>query len=193
MYASLLVFALAAPNAAPISAAPEWQDSYQAARTLGREQDKPVAVFVGSGPMGWKNYITEGRLSEAARRTLADDYVCVYVDRDTADGRQLAGQFELPTGSGLVFSTRDGNGQAFFHAGKMTAAEFETRVSKYAGSGIVSTTETLTDSRTSFSYAPATASPPMQAPAMMGNYPGNFGSFGGYSGGFGGARAGGGC
>jgi hypothetical protein len=198
MYASLLVFALAAPHAAPTPASPKWEDSYYAARTLGREQDKPLAVFIGSGPMGWKKFIDEGSLSEKARRTLADDYVCVYIDRDRAAGQQLAEQFDLPEGSGLVFSTRDGKGQAFFHAGKMSAAEFETRVSKYAATAVVSTTETLTDSRASFSYAPAAIAPAVPAPAvpapaMMGQYPGNFGSFGGFGGGFGGASAGGGC
>ena len=199
MYATLFVLALTVPGAAPASDATDsvkWQDSYQTARAAGLQQDKPLAVFVGSGSMGWKNFIDEGSLSEKARKKLIDDYVCVYVDRDQPTGQRLAEQFQVPTGSGLVVSTRDGEGQAFFHAGKMSAAEFQTRMSKYAGSEVASTTETLNDSRASFYYAPATAVPSMQgmgAPAMMGNYSGNSGSFGGYGGGFGGGRSGGGC
>ena len=208
MYASLFALALTVPGAAPRPDATnsvKWHDSYSSARAAGREQDKPLAVFVGSGLMGWKHFIDEGSLSEKARKTLADGYVCLYVDRDQPAGNRLAEQFGVSTGSGLVFSTRDGTGQAFFHAGKMSAADFETRVGKYAGAEVVSSTETLNDSRASFYYAPATAIPAMQgsmaAPAMMGNYPGNIGSFGGYgggysggySGGFSGARSGGGC
>ena len=212
MYTSLFVLALTVPGAAPApdaTTALKWQDSYHTARTLGREQDKPLAVFVGSGRMGWKDFIDEGSLSETARKTLADGYVCLYVDRDRPAGKSLAEQFGVSTGSGLVFSTRDGTGLAFFHVGKMSAADFQTRASKYAGTEVVATTETLNDSRASFYYAPATTVPSMHgsmaAPAMMGNYSGNVGSYGGYSGGsfsgysggssggFSGARSGGGC
>jgi hypothetical protein len=202
MHTSLFVLALLVPSAAPTDEATpalKWQDSYRTARQAGREQDRPLAVFIGSGPMASKNFIEEGSLSEKSRKALADGYVCVYVNRDQPAGRRLAEQFDAPTGSAVVFSTRDGKGQAFFHAGKMSAAEFQTRVSKYAGSAVVSTTETLNDSRTSFSYDPATAGSAMMrgamgAPAMTGGYPGSYGSFGGY-GGFGGYSGGssGGC
>jgi hypothetical protein len=191
MYASLFVLALTVPGAAPTTDATDsvkWQDSYQTARAAGREQDKPLAVFIGSGSMGWKNFIDEGSLSEKAQKSLGNDYVCVYVDRDQPAGNRLAEQFGVSTGSGLVFSTRDGTGQAFFHAGKIGAAEFQTRMTKYAGTAVVSTTETLTDSRASFSYDPATAGSSMMrgtmtAPPVMRSYPSNFGSIGGYSGG----------
>jgi hypothetical protein len=203
MHTSLFVLALLVPSAAPSADATpalKWQDSYRTAQKVGREQDKPLAVFIGSGPMAAKNFIDEGSLSEKSRKALADGYVCVYIDRDGAAGQRLAEQFDTPTGSAVVFSTRDGKGQAFYHAGKMSAAEFQTRVSKYAGSEVVSTTETLNDSRTSFSYDPAMAGSSMMrgtttAPTTMGNYPAHFGNFGGYSGGsFGGYSGGsGGC
>lgn len=202
MHTSLFVLALMVPSAAPTEDATpalKWQDSYRTAQKVGREQDKPLAVFIGSGPMAAKNFVDEGSLSETSRKALADGYVCVYIDRDQAAGQRLAEQFDTPTGSAVVFSTRDGMGQAFYHAGKMSTAQFQTRVSKYAGAEVASTTETLIDSRTSFSYDPATAGSSMMrgatgAPTMTGGYPGNYGSSGGY-GTSGGSRGGsrGGC
>ena len=128
MHTSLFLVALMVPNAAPAvqdaKAAPAltWQDSYRTACKAGREQSKPLAVFIGSGPMGWKNFIEEGSLSEQTQKSLAKGYICVYIDRDLPAGKRLAEQFGAASDSGLVFSTRDGESQAFFHAGKLSAA-----------------------------------------------------------------------
>jgi hypothetical protein len=169
-----------------------WQDSYSTARQMGGRQDKPLAVFIGNGPAGWKEVAEEGDLSEKASRLLAQGYICLYVDRTQPGGVDLAESFGVPSGTGLVVSSRDGKGQAFFHSGKLTAADLETRLAKYSEQ-IVTRTEQLVDPRVSFSYDPTSSgaynAPPTQPYASPSFGGSGIGSFGG----FGGARAGGNC
>lgn len=162
-----------------------WQDSYSTARQMGRQQGKPLAVFVGNGRTGWKKVAEEGDLSEKAKRLLAQGYICFYVDRTQPDGDRLAESFEVVSGPALVVSSRDGKDQVFSHAGKLTAQNLETRLAKYAGSEVITRTEMLVDPRVSFAYNPtssgATNAPtpqPYVAPSFGGS---NFGSFGGAS------------
>ena len=163
-----------------------WQDSYDTARQMGRLQGKPLAVFIGDGPVGWKKVATEGGLSSQANRLLAQGYVCLYVDRTRPGGQHLAESFEVPSGPALVVSSRDGEGQVFFHPGKLTAGDLETRLAKYAGDELIRRTESLADSRLSFSYDP-TPSGVSNAPLTQPYVAPFVGS------GFGGASAGGNC
>src|SRR5262245_52953008 len=113
MHTSLLLLATLVPGADPengASEAPKWQASYTAAQTAGREQDRPLAVFVGSGPDGWKK-VSDGGLSAETRKLLADNYVCFYADVSRPQGRRLADALEMSNGSGVVLSTRDGESQ----------------------------------------------------------------------------------
>jgi hypothetical protein len=214
MHTSLVLIALMGPGAAPAVAGPEapsWQDSYRAARAAGRERGKPLAIFIGSGPAGWDKLTGEGGLTAKARQRLADDYVCVYIDRAKPAGQSLAEAFEVGTGAGLVLSTKDQSGQSFWHAGTMSQAELEGALQKFASVTTVTQTEQLSRTRVSYypnagsnaspvtqatayqpvmSYAPqAIYAPTYAAPA---SYAPSYGGFGGYSGGFGGGYSGGG-
>jgi hypothetical protein len=216
MHTSLVLVALMGPGAAPAVAAPEapsWQVSYEAARAAGRQRNKPLAVFLGSGPAGWEKLTEEGGLTRRSRQVLAESYVCVYVDQASPAGRKLAQAFEVSSGTGLVVSSLDGDAQAFCYRGTMSQGELDETLRKYASVGSVRQTETLSRARyasltypdgsmrpstptyqpvvtqvapttqVSYSYAPASYAPPM-------NYAPAY--YGGYSGGFGGGFSGGG-
>ena len=203
MHTSLIMVALLGPGElaeTPVVQTLKWQDSYSTARQMGRQQRKPLAVFIGNGPTGWKKVVEEGTLSQKATRVLTEGYICLYVDRKQPGGEQLAQSFDVPSGSGLVLSTRDGEGQAFFHAGKLTTVNLEERLGKYTSAQAITRTEMLIEPRVSFSYNPTSSSPPSSsnyAPPMQ-NYASpsfsgsNFGGFGGGGGGGGGFSGGGG-
>jgi len=203
MHTSLIVFALLGPGenlTTSASRTPTWQDSYGAAREAGRQEGKPLAVFIGSGPTGWKKVVRENNLSDNALQVLMEGYVCLYVDRTQPGSSRLAESFEVPDGPGLVLSSRDGEGQAFYHAGRLRSGDLEERLVKYSGVEKITYTETIVDPRVSFAYNPTPPSRPASAPPIapaMHAYPSQgFGGspFGGYSGGFSGATGGsGGC
>ena len=173
-----------------------WQDSYSTARQLGRQQDKPLAVFVGKGPTGWKKVAEEGALSEKASRLLSRNYICLYVDRTQPGGKVLAESFDVSSGPGLVVSSRDGQSQAFFHVGRLTADDLESRLAKYSAH-VVTRTEQLIDTRVSFAYQPTSSGAynarPTESytPASYGNsspsYGGSSPSYGGSSPSYGGS------
>ncbi len=194
MHTSLLLLALAGPAAAPApqtTATPNWQESYRAACEAGRQQSKPLAVFVGSGPAGWEKVISDGKPTPEAKQLLADNYVCCYLDTATPEGRRLAAAFEIPEGAGLVVSTRDGEGQAFSHRGTMSRAELEGTLQKYGNGRAVRSTETLDRVRTSYYSSPAATYAPASHAAPTYAAPMSYGGFGGgFSGGFGGGRGG---
>lgn len=192
MHTSLMLVALLGPGELPetqTARSLKWQDGYDTARQMGRQQNKPLAVVIGNGPTGWKKVAEQGNLSAKAKQLLAENYICLYVDRTQPGGERLAESFEVPSGPGLVLSSRAGNSQVFFHAGKLTAGDLETRLAKYTGEATITRTEMLVDSRVSFAYSPtppgAYAAPAMQQYASP--------SFGGNFGGFSGGRSGGGC
>jgi hypothetical protein len=87
---------------------------------------------VGSGQDGWRKVVRDGGLDPALNRLLAEKFVCLYVDTDTAVGRSLAGAFEL-AGRGLVISDRTGTSQAYSLSGDLTRAELVRALEKYAG------------------------------------------------------------
>ncbi len=197
MHTSLIMVALLGPGEITGTSTVQtlkWQDSYSTARQMGRQQGKPLAVFIGNGPTGWKKVVEEDKLSVKATRVLTEGYICLYVDRTQPGGERLAESFDVPSGPGLVLSSRDGEGQAFFHAGKLTVGNVEERLVKYSGMRAITRTEMLVDPRVSYAYDPTSSSPPSTgytAPPMQ-NYasPSYSGSnFGGYSGGFGGGRS----
>ena len=126
-------------SAAP---APKWEKDYRAARTVTARVQKPMAVFVASGKDGWKKFVTDGRLDAESKKLLSEQYVVVYVDRNTTSGRKTAdslGFTELP---GLVLSDRTGDLQAFRHEGELSVADLARFLTRYADPGhVVYTTE----------------------------------------------------
>jgi hypothetical protein len=184
MSMSILLVALLGLDAAPASQARqtlEWQETYTAACRVGRQEKKPLAVFIGSGARGWEKVHEEGKLTPSVQRLLAESYVCVYVDADSQRGKRLAEAFSLT--QGLVLSTRDGEHQAFRHSGRMSTRDLEAALQRHANDRVAA------EPRVSYSYNPTTTPP---APAA---YPANFGGNGGFGsfGGFGGFGGGGSC
>jgi hypothetical protein len=203
MHTSVLRIALLAPADAADSdtpAAPKWQESYTQARAACRDEEKPLAVFVGRGPQGWKK-VVDGGLPAQARKLLADSYVCLYADVSRPEGRRLAGALEISDGQGVVLSSRDGESQAFWHQGAISGDELTRRLRRYSTGGAVTGTETL--ARASYAYDPSTAGRAsaalgsvMTAPSSVLPYGAGFygavPTYGGFGGGFGGGGGGGG-
>jgi hypothetical protein len=194
MHTSILLVAMLGPGATPEGPALEtlsWQKSYPEARKVGRQQNSPLAIFIGKGQDGWQQVCRAREFPAQARHTLAAHYVCVYVDTSTPAGRTLAAQLEVTDGPGLVLGTRDGENQAFHHAGRLTRTQLETTLRKYAKGPSVTRTETITDWKVTVSAsstAPASTAPAAAARPMYYSYPSYTPSY--FGGGFGG---GGGC
>ena len=94
MYTSIALAVLLSPGAAApqllTSETPSWQTDYTAAYKASREQNKPLAVFIGSGAKGWEKVSQENKLSDVAQRTLGEGYVCVYADAASPVGKRKA-------------------------------------------------------------------------------------------------------
>jgi hypothetical protein len=132
MYTYMAVVALAASvSSANLSRNPTWLDDYGTAQKHVASVKKPMAVFVGNGKEGWGNVVRDGGLDPAVNKLLAEKYVCVYVNTDTAEGRALAGKFEVAS-RGLIISDRKGTTQAYSLSGALTRAEIVETLTKYA-------------------------------------------------------------
>lgn len=105
--------------------APTWQADYGKALALAAEQQKPVAVVIASGNAGLFT-LTAGKTADVLR----DRFVAVYVNTETADGKALAGQFQLA--EGLVISNKGGSLQALRHDGKVTGEQLKGYLNTYA-------------------------------------------------------------
>ena len=206
MHTSLILVALLGPaeTLGTQKQTSTWQDSYSTARQMGRQERKPLAVFIGTGSTGWKKVAEAGHLSDKAKQVLTEGYICLYVDRTQPGGDRMAESFDVPSGPGLVLSSRDGESQAFFHHGRLRADNLEARLAKYAGAETIIRTEMLVDQRLSFAYDPISSSRPStsysNAPMMQTYSSPSYSSpsyaspsYGGYSGGFSGARTSGNC
>src|SRR5262249_55479670 len=102
MHTSLVWMALTGlVPAVELAPSPNWTSDYVQGRRLGTAQKKPLAVVLAPGKGGWDKLTKEGNLGKETRRLLAERYVCVHVDTDTARGRQLARDFEVSGGLGL--------------------------------------------------------------------------------------------
>jgi hypothetical protein len=150
MHTFFLILALTA-----VSPATAWENNYVNAQQHALEQKKPLVVLFGSGANGWTALRGDSPQSEAAR-LISQHYVCVYVDTSNSVGKQLAQNFALSQGAGLVISDRNGSTQAFWHQGDMEQATLIPYLQKYADPlVVVNTTETVNTVRAS--YYPATS------------------------------------
>lgn len=200
MYTSIALVALAGVSVAPTDVpAPQWVFDYWQGQERAQQEGRPLAVFIGRGAGGHERIARDGRVSDEVRQLLADRYVPVYVDSSSRAGRELASQFGITQGSGLVISDRSGEVQAFNHDGSLTEADLERNLRRYADPNVVvRTTESNRVSRTSYypesggspqtSYYPQTFAPQpyLSQPTMFRSsfYGGGFGGFrGGFSGG----------
>ena len=156
MYTSLVLFALSGfSSPAEMTASPSWLMDYSLAREQGKNDKKPVAVFVGSGKEGWDKLVRNGSLAKEQNKLLAASYVCLYLDIATEEGKRVAGLFKLENGPGLVISDHSGQYMAFHHAGDLAAPDLTKYLSRYSDpERAVRTTETNPSSEVRSYYAP---------------------------------------
>lgn len=175
MYTSIVCFALSGLlAAAPAPGEPGWLTEYGQARKQGEKEQKPLAVFVGSGKAGWNRVSRDGQLDPEVKRLLGDHFICLYVNTDEASGKRLASAFEIQ-GPGVVISTHTGQQQAFRHDGRLESQELARYLRRYADPGLdLQYTETAAVPRVSY-YEPA--APGSIAPAVGGYAP----AFGGFA------------
>lgn len=145
MTATLAVLSLAGMLASMnISGSPTWEKDYSLARKHAEVALKPLAVFVSAGEAGWRKLTPDGDLSVSVRRTLSQNYVCVYVNTETDKGQQAAAKLGLTGRAGVVISDRTTDLKAFQHAGQLSQDELSRRLARYADpKHVVTTTESL--------------------------------------------------
>lgn len=152
MFTSTLIIAVGGFLVSAVPESPSWQTNYGSAQRLGREAGKPLAVFIGSGKAGWNQIAPGGQLGAEVKQLLARKYLCVYVDTATKTGKQLASEFEMPKGPGLIVSDHAGRYQAFRHQGTLPSEQLLRYLRRYADpKRIVQTTETNPTEQASYS------------------------------------------
>lgn len=160
MYTSITLLALTGLSAAAMpEPQPTWQSDYRLARRIGEREQKPLAVFVGSGTGGWLQLVREGRTEVDAVKLLAERYVCVFVDGTNTEGKRLAESFGLTGSRGLVISDRTGEYQAFRHDGDVSAGDLSRHLARYASpdfTPITTESDSVPPSVTTSNYTPAT-------------------------------------
>src|SRR5438309_2297874 len=133
MYTSVVLVALASlVTHEELAMRPAWLKDYSVAFERGTAMQKPLAVFIGSGEAGWNEVSKDGSLGAEANDVLASHYVCVYLDTNKKEARQLAKQFDVTEGVGLVLSDRSGKLQAFRHEGELDSTELQNYLRRYA-------------------------------------------------------------
>ena len=138
MYTSILCVALVGFVSAPSETEnPAWANDYAQAQKEGQQAEKPLAVFIASGREGYEQVALEGKLSAEARRLLAENYVCVYVNTDSPEGRRVAATFKLVEATGVVLSDRSGDYQAFHYTGQLTDSELVSSLKRFADPNVV--------------------------------------------------------
>jgi len=170
MFAATLTIALAGVMASTGLNSPSWHADYGSAQKLGREEHKPLAVFVGSGKEGWNRVIRDGLPGKDLTQLLAETYICVYIDTTLEAGKQLAAEFEIPQGPGLIVSDHTGKVQAFHHRGDLSSDQLLSYLRRYADpERVVQTTETNPIQRISY-FAPIESyyQPIRYAPVFIG-------------------------
>ena len=132
-----VVLSAALANEAP--SAPAWESNYARASTTAVAQRKPLAVFIGRGEAGYSR-VVGGDMPTETGRLLAANYVALYVNTDSAEGKRLATAFGVD--EGLVISSRCGQKQALKYGGAVPAVELTSYLTKYSTADVaVATTE----------------------------------------------------
>jgi hypothetical protein len=167
MYTSVALFALSGILAAgPAAESPTWLTSYSLARKQAESKHRPLAIFLGSGPSGWNNVSQSGKLGKRVQALLAEHYLCVYVDTSKPAGKELAGDFEIPDGLGIVISDANGQVQAFRHEGDLSTERLAQYLDRYSDpTRVVQFTETNPSER--MSYYPSQSAPSYAPPYFI--------------------------
>ena len=121
---------------------PTWETDYRLARLACERTQKPIAVFIGSGSVNWRQLTREGQFDADIQRMLNDRFVRVYVDASTPYGRQVAESFGVSGTQGLVISDRQGGLMAYRHSGDLPAKDVAKCLTRYSDvEHVVRTTE----------------------------------------------------
>jgi hypothetical protein len=137
---TLAVVALAGALSTGASPTPSWQTDYSQAMASASAEQKPIAVFIGQGSKKPGEMMADGAMPEDAARLLKESYICLFIDTETASGKQLASQFAMS--EGLVISSPGGTVQALRHNGPLNGTELTRHLSQYANAGQPVTTVT---------------------------------------------------
>lgn len=132
MFTSVLLVALAGPMPMNSKQEPVWLDDYGLGCKQCEKVGKPLALFVGSGSAGWQHLSQDGQLSQETAEILAKKYVCVYVDANRKEGRDLAMALEMPNHLGMVISDSTGHYQAFRHEGDLRSEDLNRYLRRYS-------------------------------------------------------------
>lgn len=166
MYTTMAVVALTmGMSAAKVSPTPVWESDYRLAMARVSEAGKPMVLIVGSGKNGMEAVVREGSFDPAVSKLLASKFVCVYIDTNTVEGRNLANALQIRN-QGVVISDKTGATQAFSSAVAMSRDMLQTTLVKYADADPkgVKKTETIVDPKA----PPAPVAPAVMAgPGMM--------------------------
>jgi len=122
---------------------PYWESDYSEARKHAEAARKPLAVVVGAGENGWQTLTNEGSMPADVRKTLCQNYICIYINNETDQGRKSALALGIQH-SGIVISDRSTELKAFQHSGKLSQVELNRRLTRYADpQHVVTATETV--------------------------------------------------
>jgi hypothetical protein len=110
---------------------PVMQHNYIQAQKQAAQEKKPLAVFLAPGHDGLKQLIPGG-IGQQAKEILSRRYIAVHVDTGTAQGQQLAKDFAIRGGQGVIISDRGGAYQAFWAEGIITNPDLVRRLQRYA-------------------------------------------------------------
>jgi hypothetical protein len=143
MFMSTLIIAVGGFLVSAGQESHSWHTDYPLAQRVGRRVCKPLAVFIGSGKTGWNQLTPDGQLGAEVKQLLGKKYVCVYVDTATKTGKQVASEFEIPKGPGLIVGDHTGRYQVFHHQGNLLSEQLLRYLRRYADrKRVVQTTET---------------------------------------------------
>jgi len=147
MFSSALVVVLFGLAEVSKSPSPLWMTEYWSAQKAAKEHGKPLAVFLAPGKDGWNKVSQRGRLSEEALQVLAAEYTCVFLDTERKEAKNLAQEFSVSDGLGLVISDRTGDLQAFRHEGDLADGTLVGYLKRFADPELV-VQETVTNPST---------------------------------------------
>lgn len=112
---------------------PIWMKDYATALKCSRQEHKPLAIFIGCGKDGWNNIVRGGKLGKDLEDMLSKEFVCVYLDAETPEGKRLASTLKVSDGMGLVLGDRNGEYIDHRHSGAMSEGELSGCLSRCCG------------------------------------------------------------
>jgi hypothetical protein len=153
----LLTWQFPLSEKSPAAELPTWVKDYETAVAESQREKKPLAVFLASGSRGWREVVQGAAPSEEIVKLLHTNYICVHIDTLQKANKELAAEFGVKSGMGLILSDRSGTEQAFRHEGVLENRRLAKILLKYADPDRVTlVTETVEPEPT----RPAASAPP---------------------------------